>query len=272
MTAPRMLFALGLAASAPAWADPRIATHFYQPSEVVVIHGRGDTQSTIAFAPDERIENVAVGDSVGWQVAPNKRADLLFLKPTRPGARTNMTVVTDQRTYLFDLVAAPRQPPLYMLRFTYPAPPPRPAPPVVAAPTPAAPAVAAVAPPPDPATFDFAWTMRGDRALLPARLFDDGRSTYLAWPRDTPLPAILTADERGGEGPVNYTTRGDVIIVDGVPARLVLRAGRKMATLTPQRSDPPGDAGVAAPPPGARVAMNPPGPGRPFAHVLDGRP
>ena len=220
---------------APALADPRIASHFYQPSEVVTIHGRGDTQSTIAFAADERIENVAVGDSAGWQVTPNKRADLLFLKPTKAGARTNMTVVTDQRTYLFDLVSAPRAAPVYMLRFTYPAAP-KPAP-VAAAP------VTAVAVPdgkpaePDPATLNFAWASHGDKALLPSRLFDDGHSTFLAWPKDVPLPAILTSEAKGAEGPVNYTTRGEYVVVDGVPAQLILRAGKQMATLTPSRGE-----------------------------------
>ncbi len=35
----------------------------------------------IEFGHGERIENVAVGDSSAWQVTPNKRANLLFLKP-----------------------------------------------------------------------------------------------------------------------------------------------------------------------------------------------
>jgi type IV secretion system protein VirB9 len=213
-----------------AHADPRITTHFYQSSEVVEIHGRDDTQSTIAFAPDERIENIAVGDSAGWQVAPNKRADLLFLKPVKPGARTNMTVVTDQRTYLFDLVAAPRAQPIYMLRFTYPVPPAKPAP-VVAAATPAPSDVQKTAAA-DPLALDFAWISHGDKALLPDRIFDDGHSTFLAWPKDVPLPAILTAEGKGAEGPVNYTSKGEFIVVDGVPAQLILRSGRQVATLT----------------------------------------
>lgn len=238
LTAAAVLLA-PIAAPIAAQADPRIATHRYAPSEVVTIHGRGDTQSTIAFAPDEHIENVAVGDSAGWQVTPNKRADLLFLKPTRPGARTNMTVVTDRRTYLFDLVSAPRVAPVYMLRFTYPDAP-RPVPAPEAAPAIADAALAeAEAPVPadpaklDPATLNFAWTASGDKTLLPARTFDDGRSTYLSWAKDTPLPAILVSDALGVEGPVNFTTRGDVIVVDGVPARLILRAGKQMAVLRP---------------------------------------
>lgn len=236
MTLRTLLLATMTAASGPAMADPRVMSHFYQANEVITIHGRRDTQSTIAFAPDERIENVAVGDSAGWQVAPNKRADLLFLKPVRPGARSNMTVVTDQRTYLFDLVSAPHSAPVYMLRFTYPAAPRA----VVAAVAPDKPIAVADAKPaaPEPAARNFAWASRGDPSLFPAHLYDDGQSTFIAWPKDVSMPAILTGEAKGTEGPVNYTMQGEYVVVDGVPAQIILRSGKKVATLTPTHGDP----------------------------------
>jgi type IV secretion system protein VirB9 len=223
--------ALVIVLAAPAIADPRIATHFYQASDVVVLHGHAGIQSTIAFAPDERIENIAVGDSAAWQVTPNKRADLLFVKPANADARTNMTVVTDQRTYLFDLVSSARAPAIYMLRFTYPASP-KPAAPIVAAADVTTPTPSPKPAEPDPATLNFAWTRHGDKQLLPSRSFDDGHSTYLAWPHDVALPAILLREPTGAEGPVNYTVHGDYIVVEGVPSQLILRSGKQMATLT----------------------------------------
>lgn len=234
MIARSLLLPAVMVATAPAHADPRIITHFYQPSEVVTLHGHSDTQSTIAFAADERIENVAVGDSNSWQVTPNKRADLLFVKPMNDHARTNMTVVTDRRTYLFDLVNVPRTATVYMMRFTYPAQP-KPAPPVVVPAT--VPTATAASEPdkpkaPDPENLNFAWVSRGDKALLPSRSFDDGHSTYLTWPTDVALPAILVKEPGGTEGPVNYTVKGEYIVVDGVPSQLVLRSGKRMATLT----------------------------------------
>ena len=70
------------------------------------------------FARDERIENVAVGDSSAWQITPNRRASLLFVKPPTARSRTNMTVVTDRRTYMFDLVAGDKSTtPVYALKF-----------------------------------------------------------------------------------------------------------------------------------------------------------
>lgn len=117
--APFLLMAAML--SAPAMADdPRLVERLYDPAQVVRIEGQTKVQATIAFDPAERIENVAIGDSQAWQVTPNKRANLLFIKPLSPTASTNLTVITDRHTYLFDLVASPRAKPLYVLRFTYP--------------------------------------------------------------------------------------------------------------------------------------------------------
>ena len=106
-----------LAAAVPAQAqDPRLVTRRYDASQVVRIDGRAGVQASIAFAEDELVENVAIGDSNAWQVTPNKRANMLFVKPLAAAARTNMTVVTDRRTYFFDLVASARANPLYVLR------------------------------------------------------------------------------------------------------------------------------------------------------------
>ena len=105
----KLLFAATLLASTAHAApphDPRLASRLYRPDEVVRVDGRMGVQASIVFADDEHIENVAVGDSESWQITPNKRANLLFVKPLAANARTNMTVVTDQHTYFFDLIAA----------------------------------------------------------------------------------------------------------------------------------------------------------------------
>ena len=38
-------------------------------------------------------------------------------------------------------------------------------------------------------------------------------------------------DFEGTEGPVNFTVRGDVIVIDGVPGLIVLRSGKDFATI-----------------------------------------
>jgi type IV secretion system protein VirB9 len=230
---PALALACVLAAATPAMAqDARLVERMYDPAEVVRIDGRTKVQATIAFDDGERIENVAIGDSQAWQVTPNKRANLLFIKPLSPTARTNMTVVTDRRTYLFDLIASPKAKPLYVLRFTYPEEPEKERP-IVAGAVNSLEIAAATDPYAvvDPAELNFEWGRDGDKKLLPARVYDDGNATFLTWPDGSPIPAILIKDHKGVEGPVNFAVRGNMIVVDGVPAEIILRSGDDLASL-----------------------------------------
>jgi len=298
----------------PDTVDSRLVTRAYDPDQVVTLNGKLGVQATVGFAADEKIENVAVGDSQKWQITPNKRANLLFVKPLQPGARTNMTVVTDKRTYFFDLVASAKARPIYMLRFSYaddavaaetaatpptimpfpgaqpnaakadtvakavetkPAevaeaqadvpppqdtdegsqPPVRTATATVEAATPqnaekaektakaekatgvaqdASSQVAVsdpVAEPAEVAVLNFAWRRTGDPALLPLRIYDDGKATFISWTAEQTLPAILTRNDAGEEGPVNFAVHGTTIMIDDVPALIVLRSGDLSATL-----------------------------------------
>ena len=240
LLAAALLAAAPLALAAPARADDaRLVERLYSPDEVVTIQGHTNVQATIRFEDDEHIENVAIGDSQKWQVTPNRRANLLFVKPLTERAATNMTVVTDKRTYLFDLVASPaNRNPLYVLSFTYPEEPEEVQQAEAAEVEGPNPVELAAATDPyavvDPALLNHAWGKRGDRKLLPAAIYDDGNATFLTWPAGTPLPAILIKDHKGDEGPVNYAVRGDVIVVDGVPREIVLRSGEDSATLLNQ--------------------------------------
>jgi type IV secretion system protein VirB9 len=238
--------ALVFAAGAAHADDARLLTRPYDPEAVVVVEGRAGVQATIAFADDEHIENVAIGDSTSWQVTPNKRANLLFVKPLGQRARTNMTVVTDRHMYVFELVAGGASTPAYVLRFTYPDEP-KPATQAAAGPT-ADELDAAAAPPKDPAdpaSLNFAWSATGSRRLAPTRIYDDGVSTYLTWPARTSVPAILVRNDKGEEGPVNYAVRGEVVVVDSVPQTIVLRSGKDIATL--EKGGQPAKAQAANP-------------------------
>jgi type IV secretion system protein VirB9 len=232
-----LLVASTLAAPGPARArDARLRQLLYNADEVVRIEGRLAVQASIAFGEEEHIENVAVGDAEAWQITPNKRANLLFVKPLHPSARTNMTVVTDRHTYFFDLVASARaEQPVYALRFTYPAEPATASAGVGAAnPSLSEAERQALTPgqaPVDPAQLNFAWTTKGSARLVPARLYDDGQATYVIWAPGVPIPAILATNDKGDEGPVNFAVRGETIVIDGVPGRIVLRVGHERAEL-----------------------------------------
>lgn len=232
------LLALGFAAAPLHASDERLLEVRYDESRVYRVEGKPKVQATIRFGEDETIENVAIGDSNAWQVTPNKRANLLFVKPLLAKVSTNMTVVTDKRTYLFDLIASPSAQPLYVLSFTYPD---APKPAVDPSAQLAEQTVAPPEPVTDPALLNFAWDKSGDKKLLPANIYDDGEATFLSWPEGRAVPAILITNAEGTEGPVNFTVRGTTIVVEGVPAQLVFRSGKDKALVVntgPERPAP----------------------------------
>src|SRR5207237_2814180 len=113
--------------------DARIRVLPYIPNGIVELKAALGYQLMIEFGPDERIENVAIGDSLGWQITPNRKANLLFVKPMDKVPLTNMTVVTNLRTYPFERI--PVSPPaqrgdrsvMYALQLAYPPEKPQPA-------------------------------------------------------------------------------------------------------------------------------------------------
>lgn len=214
-----------LAAAAPAAAvvphpgagDPRIFEVMYDPAEVVELKGVLGYQLSLEFDPGERIENVAIGDALGWQVTPNRKANLLFLKPMAQRPDTNMTVVTNLRRYNFALsvrTKAPARQVPYSVRFLYP------------------PAVVAVVepppPPPPPVDKNHAYSYQGSTKALPTRMFDDGQATYFAFASDDDLPAIFAVDPDGGEAVVNSHMRDGYIVVDRIARGFVLRRGSEV--------------------------------------------
>ena len=233
---------------APAAADARLSQVMYDEAKVFRLEGKVNVQASIVFGDDEVIENVAIGNSQTWQVTPNKRANILFVKPLEARAATNLTVVTSKRTYLFDLVSSPSSKPLYVLRFDYPPEPDTPETQLAASGTVDAGATSPSDPigNVDPSDLNFAWSGEGDEKLFPRQTFDDGNATFLTWPEGMAVPAILVTNAEGTEGPVNFTVRDDVIVIDGVPRTIVLRSGKDSATLTntgPVRASAPSQPG-----------------------------
>ncbi|HZF95144.1 MAG TPA: TrbG/VirB9 family P-type conjugative transfer protein, partial [Allosphingosinicella sp.] len=75
----------------PGAGDRRLQTIDYAADQVVILEVAAGYMLTVELAPDEQIENVALGDSGAWQVTANRRGDRLFIKPLQGGISTNMT-------------------------------------------------------------------------------------------------------------------------------------------------------------------------------------
>ena len=215
-------------------ADSRIRTVTYTEDHVVDLLGVYGYQVSIEFPDNERIENVAVGDSVAWQVTPNKSATALFVKPVEEGGPTNMTVVTSVRRYSFAMEAARRNEVdegdiLFVLRFE-PAPEPEAdirSTTLKPADGPAVPQGGTI----ESTSYNREYSYTGSREIIPSELFDDGKVTYFQWPDGVEVPAIFLVGADDRESIVNYAYAGDFVIVDRVARAFSLRRGSEVTRL-----------------------------------------
>lgn len=209
--------------------DNRVVEQFYSPETVYIINGVLGIQTAVQFGENERIENIAIGDGSNWQVTPNKRADILFIKPMTAKKVTNLTVVTSKRTYLFELTSLNQKAsPLFTLRFTYPPEPEELAVPEgLSIPPEALSETNAVVEP----KINHSWAKSGKSELWPSEIFDDGTLTYIRWPKTTTPPAIYSISVDGREALVNQLVQNDYFIIDYVPSSIMLRLGKAKARL-----------------------------------------
>ncbi|MBO9502486.1 TrbG/VirB9 family P-type conjugative transfer protein [Brevundimonas sp. A19_0] len=203
--------------------DPRIQTLPYDANQVVRLRVAPGYQLAIIFRASERVENVGIGDSDGWQVTLNGREDALFIKPTRSGDVTNMTVITDARVYNFELssvrVAGADTP--FTVRFTYPDDGP------------------GTGPDGDTALSLGQYRIRGARAARPVSISDDGVTTWIEWHEDRPIPAVFGSDYGGQEHLIEGQVRNGLYVIEGVYRTLTFRLDRQTASATRSSTRPP---------------------------------
>jgi type IV secretion system protein VirB9 len=207
----------------PGAIDPRVQTVPFLEDSVVSLRGHYGYQMMIEFGSDERIENVSIGDSLAWQVTPNRRADTLFIKPIEFDAATNMSVITSKRRYTFQLSAeepvGPGDPSIiYRVKFIYPPEPSASEPREQASQM--------------PASANMAYSVSGSTRNIPARIYDDGQATYLEWPQGAATPAVFALGSDGSESLVNFVMRGNVMVVERVGPAFVLRNGPDQTIVT----------------------------------------
>ena len=206
-------------AQMPLWGGPgdnRIQSIEYRNNQVVRIRASPGYQVTVELAPDERVTSIALGDSGAWQVVANKAGNLLFVKPLQADVATNMTVITDVRTYNFDLagVAEVSSDLPYAIRFTYPS---------LIGMGPGMPGS------PQPGKTVGNYRLHGHGSLRPDAISDDGIHTYIDWPADGPLPAVYSRDGDGRETLMNGNMRDRLFVIDGVFDHLVFRVDNHRA-------------------------------------------
>jgi len=167
---------------------------------------------------------------------------VVAVKPAEANASTNLTLITDRRTYAFALEArkgAPGSQMTWRLQFKYPED-------ESAAQLAeleqvrldkAASGTPDVAAGPSGSGLNFRYTYAGDKTLAPELAFDDGAFTYFRFAKDQPLPGIFAVDSEKRESLVDQQIVGEYVRVKAIGTQFSLRAGEKLACVFNEKRD-----------------------------------
>ena len=186
----------------PLGTDARIQHVLYNPNEVYEIKATYGFQTTIEFSDQETIQVASIGDSIAWQVIPVQHR--LFLKPVEQNPKTNLTVITNKRSYYFNLSStAPvsSSEMVYLVRFEYPSN------------MPGNPDVFKAH---SPAEYNFSYELKKGKKSGLIRAFDNGEFTYLQFKENKDLPAIFSLNDKNEEALVNYRIEGRYVVIEKI--------------------------------------------------------
>ncbi|MEC5509929.1 TrbG/VirB9 family P-type conjugative transfer protein [Klebsiella oxytoca] len=212
--------------------DRQVQTVLYNPDDVVRVKIGTGAATLIQFEAGENLKasasGLGIGDPDAWDLAI--RENNLFLRPKAPQPDTNISLVTNRRTYVLKLETSEQ--PTWLLRFTYPV---EPRSPFNNNPLPCR----------STDILNQAWLARGDSGLLPMHVWADGRFTCMKFYGGQELPVVYRvmpstkAPERGTETLVNQHMQDDVMVIKETGDYFRLRMGDRVAgvsTTTLQRA------------------------------------
>ncbi|MEI7669965.1 MAG: TrbG/VirB9 family P-type conjugative transfer protein [Pseudomonadota bacterium] len=221
----------------PVTTDSRIKTLVYNENEVFNIVTHYGYQSNIEFGAQEEIDAISLGDRVPFQVIPSGRR--LFIRAQTVNARTNMTVITNKRTYQFDIASVPapvmpNEELVYVVKFFYPDDKKN------AAASVSLPDVkAAVAfdnsgnlisnnQSANANSYNYKYTFSGNDVIAPLKVFDDGKSTFFKLPSsgEAGQPSFYIVNAAGAETKVYPQISGEYYVVSSVAERFVIEKGQ----------------------------------------------
>ena len=204
--------------------DVRIRYVNYNLKDVVQVDTVVGITTHIAIEEGEQYLTHAFGDPKAWEFT--YKANHYFIRPIAQFADSNLTLVTDRRTYYFKLNYHDSRsaPTMYGVTFTYPD-------------TKETRAQVIEKKAEVERGFgmqrtpsNLAYSMAGDFDIAPVNAWDNNEFTYFKFPGNRDVPGIYMVDVDGNESIVNRTTEGnanEIVVVHKVGAKWILRLGSR---------------------------------------------
>jgi type IV secretion system protein VirB9 len=209
------------ALTSAALADSRIRTVAYAADEVYRLEGYVGYQIDIEFEPGEGFVGLGSGDLEGLTFTAQDNH--LFLKPRSGGVETNLTVLTNRRTYHFDYQSSEHRydavpgDVIYVLRFAYPQQRSERA---------AEALEQRLAKAAETRGHNLNYSYRGSSELKPIAAWDDGIQMRLRFASQQELPAIFASNDDGSESLLNFSIDSGEVVVQRIARHLIVRRGR----------------------------------------------
>lgn len=211
-------------------ADNRVQLFNYNPDDVYLISTQVGYASLIQLEQGEYLDDESVlgmGDAESWSVAV--RSNNIVFKPINHQPDTNIVLVTNKRTYAFQLSTG-RGKPTYIARFRYPEEPSTQKKEVENNLTADALKQVGI----DSlgrglfieAKYNTQYKYRGEPMLKPTAVWSDGRFTYLKFAHAGDLPSVYRVMPDHSEMLVNSHIEGDTLVIQEVSQLYRLRFGR----------------------------------------------
>lgn len=221
-----LLAALALPAAAQGIdPDRRIEVQAWHDGTPIPLRAGLGVIQTVLFIPGETVTSVEVEDPAALQISVAPGGDSLTLKPVTPVRAVAMNVRTNARSYNFSVAIGDGAAVPYVVRL---------APPITYIPAPPG-----MSPVP---TAGTPYRLKGDKALRPVKVVDDGKKTFIEWLADQPIPAMFARTNGKDEETVDTYMRGGVQVIDRVYDHLVFRYGKRVAEA--RRQSRPGTKGA----------------------------
>lgn len=232
-----------VAFSLPVLADNRIRTEVYSENRVYPIYAKVGTSILVQLEADEVIkgESSAVGIGYGeaWKIGI--RGNNIIFKPKAEQPVTNMLVVSNKRTYAFDLkMANAKYPATYILRFDYPDSRQKRQTALQAKQDRAFAALRQTGAMHTDMAINKDYYGRGNKSLAPTAIWDNGRFTYLQFNNGRDMPAVYRVEQDGSETLLNAHIENDTLVIHEVNAKLMLRLGKSVLLIENRGFNPQG--------------------------------
>lgn len=196
--------------------DYRLRTVNYNADDVINVFTKIGFTTLIKLSNAETIDKsggLALGDPNAWNISA--RGNNIFLRPIADDADTNLTIVTNKRTYFLNLKTVSGNNVSWGIKFFYPDEEDE--------------KRKTVNPCANSNKINMLYQGKGDKALIPLRAFDDGQFTCFVMRNNVDLPIVFKKLLDGSEMLVNFHVEGNTIIIHETSREFRIRLGNQVA-------------------------------------------